>query len=87
MPVGQVIFQQCPGDSQPKLFMFFAQLDAAAPYDEDLVRQVTIYSFNYTALTCTPNHAPRAAFVTTDSAWALIDFEVRNTSDKTVTSS
>jgi hypothetical protein len=88
---GKVIDQQCPGPNQRKLFVLYGQVEAGAP----AVRVTQLgpspvsgiaYSFNSTALICTPNHALQEALVTTDFAGTLIDVGVRKTLGRFVTS-
>jgi hypothetical protein len=83
MPIGEVTFKQCQDESQPKLFVFFGQLDAMVSFASD---NLTVYAFNSTVLVCTPDHTLQEAFVTTDSAGALIDVGIVNTSDEITTS-
>jgi hypothetical protein len=84
--IGKVISKQCPGDSQTRIFVFFAQVDADAPPNRTTARLVTVYSFNSTVLVCTPKHTLQTALVTKDSAGALIDVVVQKTLDRFVTS-
>jgi hypothetical protein len=81
VPVGKVIFQQCLGHSEPKIFILFGQMDVDTPYNMSLAQQ-KIYPFNSTVLACTPSHTFWAALVTTDSGSALLNVAEQSTTDK-----
>jgi len=93
LPIGKVIFKQCPGDNEPKLFVFYGQINASIPSTAFQYENLTysesngvVHSFDSAVLVCTPNHALQEALVTTDSAGALIDIGVPKTLNRTITS-
>jgi hypothetical protein len=85
-PLGGVVFKQCPDNRQPKLFIFYGQMDASAPFINSQNRNLTVHSFDPTVLVCTPNHTLQEALVTTDPLGALIGVELQKTSEKIDTS-